>query len=118
MVAGVLYLSAPILSDSSTTAESLLAPYLASLLALTPTPSTALFTLFHSLPAPSAPSTPLPPNVLLTRSLPSMGLTPFLATSLDEAAVEAERLFWDIVGEDGKAEGIQFFASEAIVEDE
>lgn len=118
MVAGVLYLSAPIMPDSSTTAESLLAPYLASLLAVNPTPSTALFTLFHSLPAVSIPSTPLPPSFLLTRSLSSLGLTSFLATSLDEAAVEAERLFWDIVGEDGKAEGIQFFASEAIAEDE
>lgn len=34
--------------------------------------------------------------------------------SSDEAAIEAERLFWIVVGEKGRLEGVEFFPREVV----
>lgn len=121
----VLYLSAPLLAppSSSSDAASLLEPYLSSLLSLdtdTDTAISPLFTTFFFLSdSPSPPPPPsLPANMLVVPSLPSFGSTATMATSLDEAVEEAERLFWIIVGEEGRKEGVEFFARDLNAEEE
>lgn len=39
-------------------------------------------------------------------------------SAVDQAATLAETLFWEIVGEDGRAEGVKFFAEEEVAQDE
>ena len=116
----VLYLQASILDpiDETITPQSLLEPYLNSLLSLSTNPLIPLFSEFHFLFPP--PPTPLdtPPNFLVVPSLASEGTTANLTTALDESVVEGEKLFWKIVGERGVAEGVEFFAKEVIVQDE
>lgn len=119
----VLYLSAPLLGPPSTntSADSLLTPYLTSLLShSSPTPLTPLFTATYFLSSHLATNPPpnTPANFLVVPRLPSEGSTAALATSLDEAVEEAERVFWKVVGEEGRAEGVGFFVGEARGEEE
>lgn len=116
----VLYLSAPILSPpaANASAEALLAPYLAVLLAQTQI-TAPLYSTFHFLGhAPPSP-TDLPANLMVVPELEeSQGTTAGLVTSLDEAVKVAEGLFWTVVGEDAREEGVKFFAKEEAVDDD
>ena len=114
----MLYLQAPILKpiDDEVTADALLKPYLNSLLAISPDAPTPLLTAFHFLfPPPPSPAT-TPENFLVVPPLSSDGNTATLTTALDESVVEAERLFWRIVGQNAVDEGVKFFPKEVLVE--
>lgn len=56
--------------------------------------------------------------MLVVPQLPSAGTTASLITALDEAALEAERIFWLIVGEQGKADGVEFFARDVSADEQ
>ncbi|KAK4698211.1 hypothetical protein P7C70_g8074, partial [Phenoliferia sp. Uapishka_3] len=125
----VLYLSAPLLSaTSSPDPSSILSPYLTALLSLLNPldPSPVLFTSYrtlYSIPSSSPPT--LPTNFRAVPSLPSRGgargalsTTAQLVSAVDEAAVLAEELFWEIVGEEGRKEGVIFFPEEEVQADE
>lgn len=116
----MLYLQAPILEpiNDSITVSSLLQPYLTSLLALSPSPSVPLFTEFHFLFPPPPSPLATPENFLIVPPLLSEGTTASLTTALDESVVEAERLFWRIVGENARDEGVKFFPKEVLVMDD
>ena len=112
----MLYLQAPILDsiDEDVPAVSLLEPYLNSLLSLSPTPLIPLLSSYHfrTSPTPFPPS--FPSNFLIVPPLASDGSTATLTISLDESVIEAERLFWLIVGERGLADQVEFFAKEVL----
>lgn len=87
-----------LLSSTASSAESLLKPYLAATLALTPSPTiTPLFTTFYIQhtppPPPSQPSTPSGLCNFLVTPLP-INLLP---DSSDSAATDAEAVFWEAV---------------------
>ncbi|BGP36932.1 hypothetical protein JCM10449v2_000834 [Rhodotorula kratochvilovae] len=124
----VLYLVAPLLAPTEAeveppSARALLQPYLDALLA-TPSPCssdapaaplTPLYSVAYLSPSPMAPSSapssstvPLPPNFLLTPPS-SLPFPSTLVDTLDALPVAVEDAFWRIVGEDGRAEGVQFF---------
>lgn len=101
--------------DDEVTADALLKPYLDSLLAISPTAPIPLLTAFYFLfPPPPAPCT-TPENFLVVPPLSSEGTTASLTTALDESVLEAERLFWRIVGEDALDEGVKFFPKEVLL---
>ncbi|GAA6058367.1 hypothetical protein JCM3770_005276 [Rhodotorula araucariae] len=135
----ILYLAAPLLHgpDDAAGAEppsarALLEPYLDALL---PTPLTAdtplspLYSVSYWSPSPSPSSTAavapisanptwraplpltLPPNLILTAG-PAAACPAAVVDTLDLVAPAAERTFWRIVGDDGRAEGVQFFPRE------
>ncbi|SCV70785.1 BQ2448_3547 [Microbotryum intermedium] len=105
----VLYLDAPVLLPTSRGASSLLSPYLDALFALSPSPIEPCYSVFYASTTPSERSSSLPSNLLIVPPPPSSGRTHRLATALDEAVVEAERIFWTVVGEAGSEEGVEFF---------
>ncbi|BGO93134.1 hypothetical protein NBRC10512_003318 [Rhodotorula toruloides] len=134
----VLTLSAPILApmpSPAPSASNLVKPYLDALLALPSTstchatPATAepdstrqepLYSVSYfspPLPSPSphpaaAKEADLPPNFLLTPSSPpsSPSSTASLIELLDTLPAQVEESFWKIVGEEGREEGVAFFA--------
>ncbi|KAJ8296725.1 Rab proteins geranylgeranyltransferase component A [Rhodotorula toruloides] len=134
----VLTLSAPILApmpSPAPSASNLVKPYLDALLALASTstchatPATAepdstrqepLYSVSYfspPLPSPSphpaaAKEADLPPNFLLTPSSPpsSPSSTASLIELLDTLPAQVEESFWKIVGEEGREEGVAFFA--------
>lgn len=118
MFLDVLYLSAPILSPTESTASILLKPYLDSLLSLNTDSSPKLpsFTFFRTISTPSSspsPSTPYPNNFLVVPEIKSRNTTEGITTGLDEAVEIAEELFWQIVCEDERFKGeIDFFKRE------
>ncbi|GAA5880709.1 hypothetical protein JCM3774_002802 [Rhodotorula dairenensis] len=144
----VLYFSGSLLcsSEGAQDARSVLEPYLEALLALesstsasaadcpepTPTQSqTPLYSAAYWSPSPvdltkascappSASETigPLPLNLLITPSLPSAGQTSSLIETLDQVVPSVEQVFWQIVGEEGRQEGVQFFPREERIGDE
>ncbi|GAA6043159.1 hypothetical protein JCM8097_004348 [Rhodosporidiobolus ruineniae] len=133
----ILYLSAPLLVPFSPSeqpdAAALLQPYLDALLALPPAsppppssstddpapPPTAispLYTVFYVSsappPPPSAPNLELPANLLVLPSPPSLSRASALIDTLDELVPLCEETFWTVVGEEGRREGVEFFARE------
>ncbi|GAA5896606.1 uncharacterized protein JCM6883_006958 [Sporobolomyces salmoneus] len=128
----VLYLSAPLLSRSSPptkSPETYLTSYLDSLISLCPvdTPRPLYTASYFLSTPPSQPSstppsqpstTPIPANLLVTPTLPSVGKTEGLITALDEVVEVAETMFWKIVGDEGKAEGVEFFRKEVVNDDD
>ncbi|GAA5872668.1 hypothetical protein JCM16303_004598 [Sporobolomyces ruberrimus] len=118
----VLYLSAPIISpkDTSSLSSTCLEPHLSSLLSLIPGSSSSsetsplLYSASYFLynPRSPPPSQELPLNLLLTPTLPSQGRTEGMITALDEVVEVVEKMFWEIVGEEGKGEGVEFFRKE------
>jgi len=56
--------------------------------------------------------------LIVTPSLPSQEKSEGLITALDEVVGVVEELFWRIVGEEGKKEGVEFFRKENSGEDE
>ncbi|BGP53132.1 hypothetical protein JCM8202_004217 [Rhodotorula sphaerocarpa] len=106
-------------------ARALLEPYLDALLALamsqaaqgseTPAPKPVYTAAYYgptaNTAAPASPAS-LPLNLLVTPSLTSTGQTRALTETLDEVATSAEELFWRVVGEEGRRDGVQFFAKE------
>ncbi|GAA6022952.1 hypothetical protein JCM10207_007727 [Rhodosporidiobolus poonsookiae] len=120
----VLYLSAPLLSAPSPcpSAADLLAPYLSALLALpsaspssSSTPVVPLYTTTYLSSPPPPPPASLPPNMLVTPYLPSRAEQYTAATTtdaLDELVPLVEKTFWSVVGEAGRAEGVEFFRRE------
>lgn len=96
-----------------------MSPYLDSLLSTVPGTATPLYSSFHFLHSAPTPPHDSPPNLLVVPDLlNSLGRTDALVTALDEAAVVAERLFWRVVGEGAREEGVEFFAREERVEDD
>lgn len=118
-------------------ARACLEPYLNALLSLSeaaaqddaadslPVYTAAYWSPYSTLATPSsAPTIPtpnpsnsnsnatLPLNLLITPSLPSVSRTASLIATLDEIVPSVEDLFWRIVGEEGRKEGVQFFAKE------
>ncbi|GAA5986401.1 hypothetical protein JCM5350_002908 [Sporobolomyces pararoseus] len=79
-----------------------------------------LYTASYFSPTTASPSSlpSIPANLLVTPSLPSAGLSEGLITALDEVVEVVERMFWKIVGEEGKKEGVEFFRREVVNEDE
>lgn len=117
----MLYLHAPILdpqASASSSAEALLQPYLDALLALSTPASVPSFACFHSVSPPATCTITLPSNVLIVPASPAEGTTASLVTSVDDAAAIAEKLFWDIVGEQGRTDGLLFFARDAVQTEE
>ncbi|GAA5905471.1 hypothetical protein JCM5296_005881 [Sporobolomyces johnsonii] len=142
----VLYLAAPLLSSPSPdiSASNLLTPYLDALLSLSPSPSASSPSPTEPAPAalPPAPVSPLysvayllpstpslaspsssqepavPPNLMLTPHLPSASQSASLITALDELVPLVEGMFWRIVGEAGRGEGIEMFKKEEGAGDE
>ncbi|GJN91867.1 hypothetical protein Rhopal_004892-T1 [Rhodotorula paludigena] len=139
----ILYLTAPLLSplpsEATASASSILQPYLDALLALAPSAadaptaapvySAAYFSPPPSgaaTPAPAKAASPLPPNFLLTPSLSppvssstsaagsSAARTSLLVETLDLVPAAVEDVFWRIVGEQGREEGVKFFAREEV----
>ncbi|GAA5974063.1 hypothetical protein JCM11641_008238 [Rhodosporidiobolus odoratus] len=125
--------------DASSPASALLKPYLDSLLSLSPASASSstsattveaevrsshdssiepLYTVSYFSPLASYPaSTPSPPspfpaNFLLTPSLPSAHASHALVDSLDEVVPLVKEVFWKIVGEQGRKEGVEFFRQE------
>ncbi|GAA5831395.1 hypothetical protein JCM11251_004011 [Rhodosporidiobolus azoricus] len=143
-----LYFSAPLLSpsaSSTSTASTLLEPYLNALLSLPPpspasdssdstapalndvapssSPIEPLYTVSYISPSPSSssstsPSSPLPPNFLSLPPLPSGHRSSALVDALDDLVPLVEETFWKIVGEEGRKEGVQFFAKEQVASGE
>ncbi|KAG0664203.1 Rab proteins geranylgeranyltransferase component A [Rhodotorula mucilaginosa] len=136
----VLYLTGFLLDSARTSAElpdarSLLEPYLEALLAL-PVPSTdtgttatrapPVYSVAYWSPRPdvptsssTSPSSPeLPLNLLVTPPLACTSQSSSLIETLDEVVPSAEAMFWKIVGEEGRKEGVEFFAKEERVDDE
>lgn len=132
--AGVLYLSGTVSERAAPSSSSgyevpdaraLLEPYLDALLALamsqaaqgseTPAPKPVYTAAYYgptaNTAAPASPAS-LPLNLLVTPSLTSTGQTRALTETLDEVATSAEELFWRVVGEEGRRDGVQFFAKE------
>ncbi|GAA6059072.1 hypothetical protein JCM10212_002043 [Sporobolomyces blumeae] len=120
----VLYLSAPILAGEPTGSHrpsTYLTPYLDSLLSLCPAspPPMPLYTVSHVLSSPTASAMPdLPPNFLLTPELPSTNETRGLVTTLDEIVPVVQEMFWKIVGEEGRSEGVEFFKKDDSLDDD
>ena len=56
--------------------------------------------------------------MIVTPSLPSQEKSEGLITALDEVVGAVEELFWKIVGDEGKKEGVEFFRKETSGEDE
>lgn len=121
MPAVALYLSAPLLAPPATgiDAAATLKPYIDSLLRLADTPIQPLYAVTYYCARAMPPSSnsesdsdSLPANLLVVPPLPSSGTTASLITSLDEAAEEAERIFWRVVGQQGRDEGVEFFPRE------
>lgn len=56
--------------------------------------------------------------MIVTPSLSSQDKSEGLITALDEVVGVVEELFWRIVGEEGKKEGVEFFRKETSDEDE
>lgn len=110
-----LYLSAPILTPSTPfpLASALLSPYISSLLSLSAAPHTPILTTTYFTYGQPTPPSSLPPNLLVVPSVSSEGTTARLATALDEAIEQAEELFWRVVGDEGRKEGVLFFAKDA-----
>lgn len=131
---GVLYLSGTLSEEAAPSASSghdvpdaraLLEPYLDALLAFampeaaqgseTPAPKPVYTAAYYgptaNTAAPASLSS-LPLNLLVTPSLTSTGQTRALTETLDEVATSAEELFWRVVGEEGRRDGVQFFAKE------
>jgi hypothetical protein len=136
----VLYLTGFLLDSARTRTElrdarSLLEPYLEALLAL-PVPSTdtsttatrapPVYSVAYWSPQPDVPtssstsrsSPELPLNLLVTPPLACTSQSSSLIETLDEVVPSAEAMFWKIVGEEGRKEGVQFFAKEERVDDE
>ena len=117
----VLYLSAPLLSPppANATPSSLLQPFLTKLLAQVPDAPPPVYATFHFLrPAPRAPAD-APANLVVVPELGEAGGTAAgLVTALDEAVGVAEGLFWRLVGEGAREEGVEFFAREERVEED
>jgi len=116
----VLYLSAPILdpSSSSSPASSYLTPYLESLLSLAPDAPRPLYTASYFPLDPAPAPSDLPANLLVTPSLPSQDKSKGMITALDEVVAVVEELFWEIVGDEGRKEGVEFFRKETSDEDD
>jgi len=117
----VVYLSAPILTPPppGACAGDLLQPYLAKLLARTTEDKAPLFAAFRFLrPATAAPAD-APANLLVVPKLAdARGTAAGLVTGLDEAVGVAEGLFWKVVGEGAREEGVEFFIQEERAEDD
>lgn len=110
----VLHLSAPLLTKSTDSAETLLKPYLSSLLSLSTPAQEPLFTLFHAL-SPPPPPPDLPANM---RVVPELGRrTDALVGATEEAVEVARGLFWEVVGV-GREEGVEFFVRAEAEEEE
>lgn len=118
----VLYLHSPVLNDvGSATAQELLSPYLDGLLRsnsgandagsdVQDTSAEYVVYSFVRSPARVAPDVTLSPSLMVTPNLPSDACTAGLVTALDVAVVLAEEMFWTVVGDQGKREGVEFFA--------
>lgn len=125
----VLYLSAPLLTPppADATPASLLQPFLDKLLAQVPalegeaeaSAQAPVYSTFHFLrSAPAAPAD-APANLVVVPELSeARGTAAGLVTALDEAVAVAEGLFWKVVGEGAREEGVEFFAREERVEDD
>ncbi|GAA5938241.1 hypothetical protein JCM1841_006804 [Sporobolomyces salmonicolor] len=141
----VLYLAAPLLSTfPDTSAADLLTPYLDALLSLVPCSSASsppprepapaaspldrispMYSVAYLLPAtpslasPSSSQEPsLPRNLMFTPQLPSASQSASLITALDELVPLVEGMFWRIVGEEGRGEGVEMFKQEEGAGDE
>ncbi|KDE08982.1 hypothetical protein MVLG_00705 [Microbotryum lychnidis-dioicae p1A1 Lamole] len=104
----VLYLDAPVLTATNRDTAALLSPYLDALLALSSLDISPRYSVFYASSKPPEPTSSVPRNFLVVPPLASSGKTDRLATALDEAVVEAERVFWTVVGEQGRKEGVKF----------
>ncbi|GAA6007205.1 hypothetical protein JCM11491_003043 [Sporobolomyces phaffii] len=116
----VLYLSAPLLSSPTQTESpsSYLTPALDSLLSLLPEQARRpVYSASYFGPTPSPQPSSLPANLLVTPALPSRGKAEGIITALDEVVPIVEDMFWQIVGEDGKREGVEFFRQEVANDD-
>ncbi|KAK4055794.1 hypothetical protein OIV83_000341 [Microbotryomycetes sp. JL201] len=115
----VLYLHAPIDAtdfDVADRVENLLSPYLFALLSLSHTTGDGVNPLKWVVyeakeAAPTIDSSGLPQNLVVIPPIEE-SLTANLCTALDDAVEAAEDLFWRIVGDTGRREGVQFFAPE------
>ncbi|KAM0788650.1 hypothetical protein ACM66B_002752 [Microbotryomycetes sp. NB124-2] len=113
----VLYLHASVDAtrlDGSMTAESLLSPYLEALVSLVPNSDQAASNVAWAVynferSSVRVDSSRLPSNLVVIPSV-EYSTTASLCTALDEAVELAENLFWQVVGDEGKKEGVQFFA--------
>lgn len=114
----MIHLQAPILVQSDNSAESLLSPYVDALLSIAEESLVPSFSSFYFCDEPFAAPVDVPANFIVPRNMASIGTTSALATSIDEAVLEAERIFWIVVGEKGRKEGLQFFPIEVVVDDE
>ncbi|GAA5962077.1 hypothetical protein JCM3765_005514 [Sporobolomyces pararoseus] len=121
----VLYLSAPLLPSSSSPTSigapsTYLASYLDSLLSLLPEEASRkpLYTASYFIPTPPSSLPSIPANLLVTPSLPSAGQSEGLIMALDEVVEVVETMFWKIVGEEGKKEGVEFFRREVVDDDD
>lgn len=116
----VLYLSAPLLTPPPLNASpaSLLQPFLDKLLAQA-TSQAPVYAACRFLRAARVAPADAPANVVVVPELDGVaGSTAGLVTALDEAVGVAEGLFWKVVGEGARAEGVEFFAKEERAEDD